>query len=238
MRIHEPCPTTRGLAASVIGAMIASLLTACSGERSGTTARLATQGSAADSLALMAIGRVRGEEVNSLDPTLLETSPESSRVVPGLVYYRSVYRPSGSAHMESVVVLARRDTELVVLDTPEQFAAVSGHWFPDRAGAASVLCGELAKFVGRASTAVMAPLVFERGDDWRKLGFSPPGPPWRSRVGAPSVHRLGPEQWNVQLWVAEPGRVVRYECRLQPVGAPLLHVVDSIPGAGLPPENP
>jgi len=240
MHVLKRWPASRGHVATAAGVAMIALVGACSRGPSGATGRPAASRllSAVDSLALVATARVRGEEVNSLDPTMLETRAESSRVVPGLVYYRSMYGPSGSAHMESVVVLAQRDTQLVILLTAEEFAALSGHWMPDRPETASALCGELTEVLGHASTAVLPPLVFEAADDWRKMGFGSPGPPWRARVGAPNVNRSGPEQWIVQLWVAEPGRIAKYECKLRAGSSPSLKVIDSILGAGFAPDKP
>ncbi len=216
--------------------MAIAFLVACSREpgRMGQASRL----SATDSVALTAIATARHEAVSSLDPDMLETTAESSRVVPGLVYYRSVYRPVGSAHMESVVILAQRDTQLLILRTPEDFTAVSAGWVPDGPDAAKRACTELAATVGHASTSSMRPIVFENADDWRKMGFSSRGPPWGTRVGAPQVTHMGKGQWIVQEWVAEPGRMARYECRLQAGAPPSLEVVDSIPAAGRPPDKP
>ena len=227
----------RARTATIAPLAVAALLGACRRGPGGTFVHSASRLSAEDSLALSAVAAVRGEEVGTLDPASLETKSESSQVVPGLVYYRSVYTPRGSAHMASVVILARRDTQLVILRTPEDFTAVSGGWIPDSPDGASRLCGELAAALGHASASVSRPVVFEHADDWRKVGFAPPGPPWRSQVGAPQVTQAA-GQWIVQLWVAEPGRMARYECKLQTGASPHLEVTDSIPGAGFPPEKP
>jgi hypothetical protein len=214
-----------------------AFLVACSRGPTRTSGQ-ATRLSATESVALADIALTRGEEVSGLDPTILEIMAESSRVVPGLVYFRSVYKPHGTAHMESVVILAQRGTNLLILRTPEDFTAVSAGWMPDGPDAANTFCNEIAGALGHASASVSRPMVFENADDWRQMGFSPPGPPWRSRVGAPRVTRVGEGQWIVQLWVAEPGRMARYECKLQAGRPPRLEVMDSIPGAGFPPDNP
>lgn len=216
--------------------MASAFLAACNPAPARTSSQ-ATRLPASDSLALATIATTRGEEVGALNPEMLETIAESSRVVHGLVYYRSVYRPRGSAHMESVVILAQRDTQLLVLRTPEDFVAVSDGWIPNGPVGAARFCGELATAVGQASTSLTRPVVFENGDEWRSMGFPPPGPLWRSRVAPPKVARVA-GRYIAQLWVAEPGRMARYECKVQAGASPWLEVVDSIPGAGFPPDKP
>lgn len=227
----------RARTASIASLAVVALLGACRRGSGGSIVHSASRLSAEDSVALGAVAAARGEAVSTLDPASLETQSESSQVVPGLVYYRSVYTPRGSAHMASVVTLARRDSQLVILRTPEDFTAVSGGWIPDSQDGASRLCGELTVALGHAGASVSRPVVFERADDWRRMGFSPPGPPWRSQVGAPQVTNAA-GQWIVRLWVAEPGRMARYACELQAGVSPHIEVIDSIPGAGFPPEKP
>jgi hypothetical protein len=187
-------------------------------------------------IALTAISEVRRERLDQLDRKNLQIHAETSSAVPQLVYYRAVYEPLGSSHMESVVVVAQRDNVRRILATVEDFRSLVGPWFPDSSAAAITACGELATTIGSGARQKEPSELYSRSDYWRAMGFAPPGPPWRQRVTAPRA-KVSSDGWAVNVWIAEAGRLANYTCDFGHSGIRLSDI-DSVPNAGRLPASP
>ncbi len=209
----------------------------CKGEAGSKSPTAAPVSSPVERLVLRAIAEQRSERTNRLDQTALVISPETSQVIPGLVYYRGVYMPRGTAHMESVVFVAQRGRSARIIRTATDFALIAGAAMPDRADAAMILCAEIARTVGRARTSTTAPVLYENANHWQKMGWRTL-PAWGGRVTPPVTERTRSGGWKVQFWMSEPGQMTRYLCSLSTAQPPVLTVVDSILGGGFLPNNP
>lgn len=217
--------------------VLTTVQVACGGGRNQSGRQAALEGSRLDSTVLAAVASARSQSASALNADWLDLTADSSRVVPRLVYVRGVYKPPGSAHAETIVNVAIRDDHQRILNSTADFATIAAGWAPVSAREAVLACSELVGVLGAGSRSSSRSIVFERADDWRKLGFDPPGPPWRNRVAAPRV-KVPRGGWQVTLWAAVPGRLIEYQCTLIAGRPALLQPVDSIPHAGLMPDTP
>src|SRR5690606_7188279 len=99
------------------------------------------------------------------------------------------------------------------------------------------VCGDFVRWGGPAGRNLSAPVRFDGPAYWRSAGWDAV-PQEAARVRAPSVAKDAVGRWRVEMWFAEPGKMVRYECTVGGEAAPELARNDSLPGLGTMPENP
>lgn len=221
-------------------ALVTGLLTLAGCESKGTKVHALTHDSnisPIERLMLVGVSKRRSEDVLSLHPSYLTIVAESSQVVPGLVYYRGVYRPPRTSHMESVVFVAVRDDSLRLLQTSEDFAAIADFPTPNDSRSITKLCAELAKTLGRTSTSAQVPMLYEDEGHWSRVGWKTPPAP-RDRITSPRATRGAADGWDVRLWMAEPGQMTKYQCTFRAAQPPFLRIIDSVAGMGFLPDTP
>lgn len=202
-------------------------------ESSGDRATAAT----VEETALRDIARQRAISRADMRAGDLVVSPETSRVVPRLVVYRAVYRPAGSAHMESVALIARLDSSVSILHSAEEFARLVPANSINSERQAIDLCAEITRVVGRGNRALNPPILNEGSGNEPSL--QPPGQKFGGhRVALPTARRDSSGTWQVALWMTEPGQLTQYQCQLGNGTVPRVAVTDSIAGGTVLPDKP
>ena len=156
---------------------------------------------------------------------------DSSRAVPGLIYYRGTYLPPNTMHVVHGAVVVLRDTAVRVLRTIDDWSAIAHGWQPQSAAEALNACVELATQVSPRAYRV-EPKLF-RDQSSIKDPRIVPGERGPNRARSPDIDSLGGHRWAAQFWLIEVGALRKYRCTLGSGGAaPSITVVDSMPGAG------
>lgn len=163
---------------------------------------------------------------------------ETSAVIPGLVVYRVVHEPHGTAHMQSVALVATHQGRTWPVRTLDDLSLLTEGLTPTDSNRAIDSCGDLVRWGSRAAHYLRAPEIFEGPDFWRRSGWTTSQPVEGGRAHIPRAERIEGARWRVTMWFAEPGRLALYECRLAPGARAELVALDSLPGLGLVPEVP
>lgn len=205
----------------------------------GTAAdsQLRSTGSVHLDMAIVEIARTRSMETSDVAHERLADTTEASAAREGLFVHRVVYSPPGTAHMESVVLVAERDSLARVIRSVGDLIAVAAYPRIDAESLAIALCSDLVRWIGPASVNLTAPRRFDGPEYWRGAGWEA-APKLAARVRAPVVSIDSLDRRRVDAWFAEPGMMVRYDCTLSDTSTPSLVRADSLLGLGTMPEDP
>jgi hypothetical protein len=158
---------------------------------------------------------------------------DTSRAVPGLVYYWAVHRPPRSMHARQFLVAAYRDSLFRIIQGPADWAAAAHGWTAATSADALVACGELLRTASSNRNPFIAPHVVEIVDSVRRLPI--PDPLGTAKLVSPARVDSSSTGWAATFWAVEARDVNRYRCTLSNAVVSLSKI-DSIPGQGFLPD--
>lgn len=218
----------------VCGATVAAAIVAC-----GTATDSAVRSTARRPIqaAVSEIARTRGIPVSEVALDRITAVVERSGAREHFVVHRVVYSPPGTAHMEAVVLVGERDSHVTVIRSADDLLSASAYPQIEQGTAAVEVCSDLVRWAGPARSNLSAPVRFDGTAYWSGAGWAAV-PPAAARIRAPSVVKDSVGRWRVEMWFAEPGKMVGYRCTVGGEAAPELARRDSLPGLGTMPESP
>jgi hypothetical protein len=222
---------------------LAALVACACGERAGPRPHATTAG-----LPDLA----REEMARALEPRLpprlwpmlrdsLRVVITPSTLIPAFHYHWGTWRPPGADTAYRALAVIAGGEAAAVRDAHEWSNAVGRvGWSPSSFHQAAFACAEAARAAGGAPRREAALYLNPRS----LRGWAVRDTAAARRLRSPVVTHVGAvwNRWRAEVWMAEPGRAVRYRCLFTPhVGrrGPLVELArtDSLPGVGLPPHD-
>jgi len=164
-----------------------------------------------------------------------------STLIPAFRYHWGSWTPPGADTALRALAVTAGGEAAAVRDAHEWSNAIGRvGWSPSSFHQAAFACAEAARAAGSGPRPEAALYLNPRSLRGWTIGDAAAA----RRLRSPVVTHVGGawNRWRAQVWMAEPGRAVRYRCLFTPhVGrrGPLVELVptDSIAGVGLPPAD-
>lgn len=173
-------------------------------------------------------------QIADLDPGRLRVSVDTSQVVPGLRYHRTVYAPPGTADIVVHAVVGSLGDRVAALERPADWAGLvaSSGWRPGSPEAAVRACGELVGTTGPRSGGVWPPAMYLGPGSLQTPGLHLHASA-RDALQPPRTSRSASAGWEVIAWFLESGRIARYVCTFEDDATGYV-ITTAIEGVGLP----
>jgi hypothetical protein len=173
-------------------------------------------------------------------------SRDRSAVLADLYYHAAEYRPRGAIHGVAQALVGVRADKSLPLGSQEAWAGLTERWSPSDEAQVIAACREFIRAAGRSRIRSVVPQVLTR-ESFERYGLHPDlftEFTTRKGIDGPIVTRTE-STWYAELWVPEVRLgytlfAMKYACTFPTESssrrAPMLGVVDSIPGFAAPVE--